>query len=124
MSSGGGQRRLSDLLSAVPRSSVGSSLDTTLAADEELLVRFWTAAAAPSRNGLKQDVRHLLLMQPADRLATARNRVSTARVPPPLRCRAWWRASLSSRKSCTRIQPAKPAVQLRMAACWTALAAC
>lgn len=49
MSSGGGQRRLSDLLSAVPRSSVGSSLDTTLAADEELLVRFWTAAAAPSR---------------------------------------------------------------------------
>lgn len=38
MSGGGGQRRLSDLLSAVPRSSVGSSVDSTLAADEELLV--------------------------------------------------------------------------------------
>ncbi|PRW21080.1 kinesin KIFC3 isoform X3 isoform B [Chlorella sorokiniana] len=55
MSSGGGQRRLSDLLSAVPRASVGSSLDTTLAADEELLVPRLVARIAELEEKLYSD---------------------------------------------------------------------
>lgn len=42
------QRRLSDLLSSVPRSSVLSSADSTLAADEELLV--WLSPPADQSN--------------------------------------------------------------------------